>query len=85
MSQDKLCDLRRLGIVAKGYLQVHVNGRLQRFPAVTHKGQLYIVTMMKVGLNVALKIIITNMMISSHYESTCFMKASALFFHDNLS
>ena len=60
--QEKLREWRRQGTVAslldlrKAYLQVHVRHTLQRFQTVKYKGQLYVMTRMGFGLNVAPKI-----------------------------
>ena len=60
--QEKLREWRKQGTVAslldlrKAYLQVHVSKSLQRFQTVKYKGQLYVMTRMGFGLNVAPKI-----------------------------
>ena len=60
--QEKLREWRKLGAAAslldlrKAYLQVHVSERLQRFQTVRYKGELYVMTRMGFGLNVAPKV-----------------------------
>ena len=60
--QEKIREWRRQGTVAslldlrKAYLQVHVSKKLQRFQTVRYKGQLYVMTRMGFGLNVAPKV-----------------------------
>ena len=49
-SQTSLLDLR------KAYLQLHVSDDMVRFQAVRHQGQLYVMTRLGFGLNVAPKI-----------------------------